>query len=938
MSELFFDRLNKIDEVIARGSETCDLSRDVEPYLLEDASIHYFFNNLQDPAWLELLIRAGKFRKVPEPKKDIKKGTAAPPPWPESRYLARMAAISPNKVLEVALQISDTENVWVHEDLADAALAMPADLAAKLVVKAKHWLEFPSLILLPEKLGKLVSHLALNGQIEEAIDLCEALLTVLPDQNPSTEPQARFDDWYYEQILVNHIPDLVEAAGERALILLCDLLNNAISFSLNLKEEKGSDYSYIWRPAIEDHNQNHPYGIKCMLVTAVRDAAESLIETSGKDILEIVEKRTFKVFLRISLHLRRKWPEVDSEGTANWVTNPNAFDDVDLNYEFFHLLHEQFNIFPQKTQQKYLDLIAKGPYQEDDEYNIHHWRYVKLWPIQEFLNKKWKEQFDELKNEFGELKHPDFHSYSSITMGPVSPKTGEDLKSMSFDELMEFLKRWDPIESTILSPSLEGLGRELSVLVASEPESFAIKAQRFQEVDPTYVYKLLLGFNEALKNNKEFQWPQIIDLCRWVMNQSTDKSEQTTPHKDYNTGWPLVRGVIPILFSTGFKSNTSEIPFDLRTNVWEVLQLLTNDSDPTPEDESLFGRSNPLTFSINTTRGEAMHAVIYYALWVKRHIGLGHDKMMDIEQGFEGMPEVEEVLNYHLEPTNDPVLAIRAIYGEWLPWLHKLDPQWVVQSKSKIFPMDTSYQELHDVAWESYIIHCAPYINVFEILREEYNYAIDRIGTLSSERQYLANPDERLVEHIMTYYWRGKLNLDETGGLLTRLYIKAPDSLREYALDFIGRNLYNTEEVIKPNILKRLKALWEQRFEAVHVTNPSELVTFGWWFVSAKFDDEWAIEQLKNVLKINGTIKPDHLVIEHLATLTEKIPLFVVECLALLVESDKEGWRIHRSKKQAHTILKFAIQSTDKTIQQIAQNIIHSLGSRGYLEFRDLLS
>ena len=129
------------------------------------------------------------------------------------------------------------------------------------------------------------------------------------------------------------------------------------------------------------------------------------------------------MFLRIGLHLRRKWPEVDSEGTAYWVTNPNAFDDVNLNYEFFHLLHEQFNIFPQKTQQKYLDLITKGPNQEDDEYNIKHWRYVKLWPIQEFLNKNCKGQFDELKNEFGDLKHPDFHSYSSITMGSISPKT-----------------------------------------------------------------------------------------------------------------------------------------------------------------------------------------------------------------------------------------------------------------------------------------------------------------------------------------------------------------------------------------------------------------------------------------------------------------------------------------------------------------------------------
>src|SRR5450759_4921430 len=101
MRKLFYERLKIIDEVIERGPEDCDLSRDVEPYLLEDASINYFFNNLQDLEWLDLLIRAGKFRNVPEPMQDAKRGTTAYPLWPESRYLARMASKAPNTVLEV---------------------------------------------------------------------------------------------------------------------------------------------------------------------------------------------------------------------------------------------------------------------------------------------------------------------------------------------------------------------------------------------------------------------------------------------------------------------------------------------------------------------------------------------------------------------------------------------------------------------------------------------------------------------------------------------------------------------------------------------------------------------------------------------------------------------------------------------------------------------
>lgn len=942
MTDLFFNRLARIDEIIEKGPKSCDLSRDVEPYLLEDASINYFFNNLKDPGWLDLLIRAGKFRNVPEPIKDANRGTIAYPLWPESHYLARMAASEPNTVLEVIFQLPTTNNIRIHDDIIDAALAMPANLAAKLVSKAIIWLESPSQLLLPEKLGKLVSHLAQGGQGDEALHLTRSLLAISPDLIMPSEPKAHFDDWYYEQILIKNIPDIVKLTEERALTLVCDLLYDAISISLNRQNDKIYDYSYIWRPAIEDHSQNKPYGLKSMLVSAVRDAAESLMDKKGKVILEIIEARPFKVFQRIGLHLRRKWPKVDIVGTADLVTETTVFDDIDLHHEYFHLLHERFGSLPPKIQQVYLALVAKGPGQGNDERYIRHWRYVKLWPIQEFLDREWREQFDTLNNEFGELEHPDFHSYMNIEVGPKSPKGIKDLRSMEIDELISYLKMWKPPKDKFMSPSPRGLGQELTSLVASEPETFAIEARRFQEVEPTYVHALLLGFHEALKHKKNFQWLQVIELCHWLVDQppEIDTPEKIGVDIDSDPGWIGTRRAIGLLFLTAFESDTSDIPFDLRIKVWAVLSLLTDDPDPTPEHEQQYGGSNmdPATLSINTIRGEAMHAVVRYALWVRRHILVASNGEERVKQAFEEMPEVREILDYHLDPSNDPALAIRAVYAQWFPWLVKLDPQWVAQNIANIFPLEESLQKLHDAAWETYITLCAPYDTVFDLLQVEYISAIDRIGTFSTEGKHIANPDERLVEHIMTYYWRGKLNLNEPEGLLARLYAKAPDSLRIYALDFVGRSLYNTKETVQPKMLNRLKALWEQRIQTVRETNPIELISFGWWFASAKFDDGWAISQIKTVLELVGDIRYDNMVVARLAALSVKMPLLTVECLALLLESDKEGWHIHIWNEHARTILSAALQSTDVKAQQIALNQIDRLGARNYLAFRDLLS
>jgi len=139
----------------------------------------YFFDRLENPLWIEPLKTKGFFSSPPQATRDEKRGTAGFPPWPASRYLSRMAAQAPETVLEVALQIPPTEDVRVHEDLADAALAMPADLAAKLVPKAKKWLESPYQLLLPEKLGTLMGHLAKGGQVKAALDLARSLLNYI---------------------------------------------------------------------------------------------------------------------------------------------------------------------------------------------------------------------------------------------------------------------------------------------------------------------------------------------------------------------------------------------------------------------------------------------------------------------------------------------------------------------------------------------------------------------------------------------------------------------------------------------------------------------------------------------------------------------------------------------------------------------------------------
>lgn len=960
MTTPFFNRLNTLDQLIAKGPAGIDYLRDIAPLLVEDAACEYFYNKLEEPAWLAILVQAGQLQNIAEPVKDAERGTIVFPIWPVSRYLVRIAPVVPQLVLDALLLIPDTENVRVHEDITDAAFAMPVELAVKIIPKAKQWMESPYQLLLPQKLGDLLSRLAHAGRVSEALDLAGTLLAF---RKVDSEARPRIADWDYEQILAKHVPDLISIAGLETLSLLSDLLQSSIKVSLNTEgEETSADYSYIWRPAIEDHEQNHAHELKGHLVSAVRNAADSLMEKEGLGVLSSIEQRPMRIFQRIGLYLRSKWPNVDPEGTERIIANPELIDDHQIRHEFYQLLSACFGNISAETRKAYLTLVEKGkdPKQwidylerergqkatdEEGARFVRHWQYEKLWSIRNQLDPQWSQRYDAFKKEFGDLDHPEFASYSRSWWGPTSPKDTKELRTMSVADLVSYLKTWEPPKDEMAPPaSAEGLGRELTALVASEPKRFSEGALQFQGLDATYVRSFFDGLANAAKQKTGFTWSPVVELCQWAVSQTGRSIEAKPRIMDRDPDWNWTRKTIANLFETGFVEGEGELPFDLRNKVWSILILLTDDQDITPEQEEgkdKHSSFDPATRSINSTRGVAMHAVVKYALWVRRHIEKADGGKERIKRGFDEMPEVRDVLDNHLDPVREPTWAIRSVYGQWFPWLILLDDFWASQNVSRIFSQEEKYCDLRDVAWETYIVFCAPYDTAFDLLREEYKRAIDQINIVSDERKYLADPAERLSDHLISFYWRGKIDLQEKNNLIDSLYEKAPAKIRRHTLGFIGRSLDGTKDSIAPEIIERLKTLWNKRLKAVRDAaadaKPDELIDFGWWFASGSFDDEWSITHLKEMLKLTGSVEPDHMVMKRLVKIADKMPVDAVECLGMIVEGDKEGWRIQGWIEDARTLLLTALKSPDEKAKQAAIDLIHRMGARGYLQFRDLL-
>jgi hypothetical protein len=110
--------------------------------------------------------------------------------------------------------------------------------------------------------------------VDAALRLARELLAVMPnpEENSFMRVRTRCDDYYYEEILTEYIPKLLEVAGEDTLKLLCDLLDNAVRVSQSHEE----DGSRSWRPAIKEHHQNLSDGVINLLVNVVRDITEKI--------------------------------------------------------------------------------------------------------------------------------------------------------------------------------------------------------------------------------------------------------------------------------------------------------------------------------------------------------------------------------------------------------------------------------------------------------------------------------------------------------------------------------------------------------------------------------------------------------------------------------------------------------------------------------------
>lgn len=951
----------------------------------------YFFERVTNPRWLPLLRKRGFFVRPPSLLTD-EQGITRAIFWPQAEYIGRMAQCENAKVreeaLEIMLEVSSTDNYLIHADFAKAAIGMPIELAARWAEPAAEALRRGVGLSwgAAQDLGRLSSKLAQDGHAEAALKVASALLDILPDQNegdgeecqvgaekeaevkyrPSPEPRFRCDPYEYKEILKATLPSLVKAAPTESIEMFCGLLEKAMVLSARVGAiEKPRDFTCSRRPAIEDHGQNSGYGAVDPLITALRDATETTCRRDPEkveSVVEAIEAHGWDIFRRIAFHLLRVAGQVPAGMVEARLVNSELFDNYGVHHEYFHLLKRRFPELTPEGQATILAWIDSGDHHraylyrhekewsvEQRESNLRYWQYNKLLCIKEHLRGERAQKFEELEKEFGEpAVPPDFHSW----MGGVqsidlqSPKRSEELGDLSVEALVDFLKSWKP-PGDFRGPSREGLGGNVTTLVAGNPVKYAVEIEHFEDekLAPLYLAHVVSGFVKALEGGKTFPLELLFRLCSWVVSYSEpERCSAVEGAESLEENWARPRQEIASMFSKIFEDQFG-LPFEFRDSVWRIIEPLTNDPDPDPAYEERYGGENmdPLSISINSVRGNAMHGVIRYALWVCRKSEAAVRLEKQRPPSLAEMPEVQAVLDAHLDARRCQFAlnqTDRAVYGDWLPQLTHIDSEWVGANLPKIFPATQEQRRLREAAWKTYVLYTPRvYKKVFELIGGIYREEVSFLKGISKKKGGHRDPEEKLVEHVVVIYAWGWDGL-APGSLVDLLFANASDDLKAHAISFVGRNLRSDAD-LGHEIVGRFKDFWEWRAAAVGGAErlpEKELGEFGWWFASGRCGEEWAFSNLEKVLARTGDLPGKTDVFEHVSKVFDGYPMQSLRCLKLFVEKNQEPWFFNLERRGGvWEILRKGMAQDNAEVRAATEEVINLLASKGYLQYRELL-
>lgn len=941
----------------------------------------YFFSRLNNPLWVLPLRERGYFNNPPG-MKELPDGYVQFPNWPELTYLVTVAEEATDQVIDIVLTLPKTDNPRIYGDILAIALKLEGQKSAKLLPKLVEYTELGNPFL-AHRYPELLAHWTTQGNYGAALEMVKKLIPFQEDpraqekqrlykKNLNTletllDPAPRFHEWDYQQILNKGVCPLAEKEPYEVALLLIDAVANMLRLGIHtedLDKVRGEDYSEIWCRRLDKPDRDHQTA-KEMLVQTLAFACERVYEKAPGSIDALdqaLRSQRWKVFRRLRQQL---YASHLNDQTLPWIREL-IIGHVDYakwehHYEFQLMIRKACELFGPRLlsegeQSNIFNAILSGPSKEDfrewmgerytDEAFKQRQRYfhrMQLRPFVALLSGELRRYLDEL-DEDADAKDITDGSYSPAGeerggfVSYRSPKTEEDLENLTDEELLVYLNDWSEerrdkhdwlVEINI--SALAGVFQSLfkGRIVPDGGRLAFWMAHRDKIARPIYVASMIKVMQELINDKKFEDIDQWIDFCAWVLAHQDSKRVEGQPEPREESrdlpDWGSSRRAV-VDFIDVCVNKDINAPATARVGLASLLQQVCNQPDWRLDHDLpvLLNQDDPIAEAINNTRSRALESLVHFGFWIRRHLPE------------DTVPEVTDILSRRLgEGAEFPLTRPEhALLGMHFGNLCALNQSWAIGQRGAMFPQGNI--PVWRDAIGSYIRFNKPFKVMFEILRNDFEFALENLNVLKAAKEDSGELVDRLGQHLFTYYLWQLYSLAGAESLLARFYEKTSGDRRRWArlFDHVGRSLRNSGKQLEKELTDRAIAYFDWRLAAAE---PLELQEYTFWLEADCLDAEWRLRSYAKILDFKrGKDVGQSLEVKALnKLLPDHLPL-VIECFAKITDTLDQGSHLYILADVAKPILRSGLNADDPEVRAHAERARENLLRLGRFDFLDM--
>jgi len=959
MTYSFYDQAKTLDDLKTVAHPSQEQIDQLLEFIQDEKYCKYFFHDLTNNAWVDPLFISGYFNQTPEPI-EVKPGSFQLPDWPAINYLVQFA--SQYEEIFVAITQKTLTNNWRNQaKLIEGLLKISPEAASTCTFIIDSWLDTPFSDMLPNNLIPLTDRFIDSDLIPGAIQITDFILKPVLKRTKNTfskfDPPYGFrsDPYWVKEYCNKELTRLMKKDPQG----LFDVFQHHLVKALALTQEIGIDdfeerLGYAWRLDIAFSSQGiGETNITDTLINGLRDSLDNLCEISpeiGKEKVAEFLHGEHLIFHRIAIHTLRKfgniYPDLLEEAISHWEYTALS----EYISEYHGLLRDQYANASNETKAEIIEKILAGPSDiERRTLNIAQWKkhepaqdedrieakerwmqfYLKL--INECLPEQQRQLLEEFNAKYGDV---DVEEKPKITFSEwttaASPITLDELAKLELPELKKYFLKYEPDKKAL--DLHDSLARTFQSLVSKDPTKYIDFAAFL--IDPAirfvYTYNYLFGIREAVRNKGVKLTDEILSLCEFVITQEKDPYEN--PPDLYEAGLFTAQLEVVHLLNDAVQSNDPYISREQLNRIRKILITLAHHTNPTKEDDER-NEMDPFTYSLNCVRGEAMHGILNYSLYlVRQKQAENKDKKWFIEA------EISEILDEKIDIEKEPSPAIRAVIGSYLTQVYFMSEEWTKKNLNAIFPSSQEFDQYWSAAWNGYLIGSNINKALFRHLVPQYQRGLKKLS--QPKEKSLADPSERLAQHVMVAYLNGLTDFGHENHILDLFYENAPDGLRAQAIFWLSKVLENEKQKGKSTIWPKCFELWENRLDYAEKQDPAqngqEISDYMRWLAYCPMTLDQLYPMLFNSIKYFQDRFDVMQLTGFVSKFCDQSPLEAVSLLTECINTAKEIWW-NPEEAVERSILNAAMKSNDADAKAKAIDLINFHGEQGDYRWRDLL-